>query len=149
MKSMFFEDFAAGDEFVSAGISLTESMIVDFALVYDPQRFHLDREAAEKSPYHGLIASGFQTLALGFRMFLQLGLVAESSLGSPGIDELRWKLPVRPGDTLRTKAIVRDVRASKSKPDRGSATMEFSVLNQRDEEVLTFKTLVLLARRLV
>lgn len=144
---MFFEDFAPGDEFVSAGVSLTEASIIDFAVAYDPQRFHLDREAAEKSPYGGLIASGFQTLALGFRMFLQLGLVAESSFGSPGMDELRWKLPVRPGDTIRTKAIVRDVRASKSKPDRGSVTMEFAVLNQRDEEVLTFKTIVLLARR--
>jgi acyl dehydratase len=147
VKGRFFEDFSAGDEFVSPGVTLTEGNIIEFALVYDPQRFHIDREAAERSPYGGLIASGFQTLALGFRMFFHLGVITDTGLGSPGIDDLRWTAPVRPGDTIRTRVVVRDLRESKSRPDRGIVNLAFSVINQRDEQVLTFTTIAMIARR--
>lgn len=145
--SRFFEDFNVGEEFVSPGVTVAESMIVEFALAYDPQRFHLDREAAERSPYGTLIASGFQTLALAFRMFFNLGVIVDTGLGSPGIDELRWTLPVRPGDTIRTRVVVGKKRISKSRPDRGILEVFFTVLNQRGETVLTFTTTFFVARR--
>jgi acyl dehydratase len=147
MVEMYFEDFKPGDRFVSPGITVTESMIIDFALVYDPQPFHLDSQAAAVSHFGGLIASGFQTLALGFRAFLQLGLFSACGMGSPGIDELRWLRPVRPGDTLRSEVEVVSARPSRSKPDRGMLVMAFEIRNQRDENVLTVRTMQLTRRR--
>ena len=113
------DDFTPGERFTTAGITLTEGQIIDFAMVYDPQPFHLDTNAAAQSPYGGLIASGFQTVALTFRLFIQTGIIADSSIGSPGIDELRWLAPVRPGDTLHAELEVLEVKPSRSKPDRG------------------------------
>lgn len=147
MTERYFDDFEAGERFVSRGVTLSESQILDFALTYDPQPFHLDRTAAEASPYGGLIASGFQTLALAFRMFYQEKVINACAMGSPGMSELRWLAPVRPGDTLRTEAEVMATRPSRSKPDRGSVEMAFSVRNQRDEVVMTFRTTIILARR--
>ena len=98
---------------------MSEAQILDFALAYDPQPFHLDRTAAEASPYGGLIASGFQTLALAFRMFYQEKVINACSMGSPGMSELRWLGPVRPGDTLRTEAEVLSTRPSRSKAGPG------------------------------
>jgi len=98
MSEMYIEDFKPGDHFISQGVTVTESMIIDFALAYDPQPFHLDSRAAA-APFGGLIASGLQTLALGFRLFVQLGLFSVCGMGSSGLDELRWLRPVRPGDT--------------------------------------------------
>ena len=147
MTDRYFDDFVVGERFVSPGVTVTESMIVEFALQYDPQPFHLDAEAARASNFDGLIASGFQTMALGFRMFLALGLFRACSMGSPGVDELRWPRPVRPGDTLRQIAEVLELRPSRSKPDRGIVVMRHAVVNQRDEEVMTYRCMHLLARR--
>ena len=97
MDNRYLDDLFPGQHFKTPGITLTEADIIDFALRYDPQPFHLDVNAAAESPYGGLIASGFQSLALCFRLFIQSGMLAESSMGSPGIDELRWLAPVRPG----------------------------------------------------
>ena len=97
MDSRYLDDLFPGQHFRTPGITLTEAEIIDFAWRYDPQPFHLDVNAAAESPYGGLIASGFQSLALCFRLFIQTGILAESSLGSPGLDELRWLAPVRPG----------------------------------------------------
>jgi acyl dehydratase len=143
----YFDDFRAGERFTSRGVTVTEAAILDFALQYDPQRFHLDVEAARASPYGGLIASGFQTLALGFRMFLQLGMLDHSSIGSPGMDDVRWVAPVRPGDTLHTEAEILETRPSGSKSDRGIMVTAFRIANQRDETVMTFKTTVFVLRR--
>ena len=145
--SRYFEEFKVGDSVVSPGVTLTEAAIIEFALTYDPQRFHIDVEAAAKSPYGGLIASGFHTMCLSFRMFYQMGFIGETGFGSPGIDELRWLQPVRPGDTIRTKVVVRDKRESKSRPDRGIMTLAFTTYNQRDEEVMTYTTIAFVARR--
>ena len=145
--SLFLEDLRPGQRFATPGVTLTEAEIVSFAWQYDPQPFHLDRGAAEASPYRGLIASGVQTLAVCFRLFIGTGAFGESSLGSPGIDELRWLAPVRPGDTLRVEVEVLDVRPSSSKPDRGIARLRYAGVNQRAEAVLTFVVLHLLARR--
>jgi len=110
MGERYFDDFEVGERFTSRGVTLSESQILDFALAYDPQPFHLDKEAAAASPYAGLIASGFQTLALGFRMFYQANVINACSMGSPGMAELRWLAPVRPSDTLHTVAEVKDRR---------------------------------------
>jgi acyl dehydratase len=147
MTAPYFEDFKPGDQFISPGVTVTESMIIDFALVYDPQPFHLDSRVAATSHFGGLVASGIQTLALGFRAFLQLGLFNACSLGSPGLDELRWLRPVRPGDTLRSEVEVVEVRPSRSKPDRGMLIMTFRIQNQHDEAVLTVRTMQLVRRR--
>jgi acyl dehydratase len=147
MREMYFEDFKPGDRFVSPGVTVTEGMIIDFALAYDPQPFHLDSRAAAASHFGGLIASGIQTLALGFRVFIQLGLFSACGMGSPGLDELRWLRPVRPGDTLRSEVEVVEARPSRSKPDRGMLVMAFTIRNQRDEDVLTMRTMQLTRRR--
>lgn len=147
MDSRYLDDLFPGQHFKTSGITLTEAEIIDFALRYDPQPFHLDVNAAAESPYGGLIASGFQSLALCFRLFIQSGMLAESSMGSPGIDELRWLAPVRPGDTLHTEIEVIEVRPSKSKPDRGIARLRYHAVNQRGEVVLTLIINHLLRRR--
>lgn len=147
MDTRYLDDLAPGQRFSSPGLTLTEAEIIDFAWRYDPQSFHLDANAAADSPYGGLIASGFQSLAICFRLFIQSGILAESSMGSPGIDELRWLAPVRPGDTLHSEIEVLEVRPSKSKPDRGIARLKYHAVNQRGEVVLSFIVNHLLRRR--
>lgn len=143
----YFDDFSSGDRFVSKGVTFSEADIISFALRYDPQPFHIDAEAAAQSPYGGLIASGFHTLSQSFRMMLQEGVFSESSMGSPGMDELRWLAPVRPGDTLHMEGEVVELRPSSSKPDRGILKMDYRAVNQRGETVMTLKVIHLLRRR--
>jgi acyl dehydratase len=147
MSERYFDDFAVGDRFTTRGVTLTESMIIDFALAYDPQPFHIDVEAAKQSNYGGLIASGFHTLALGFRMVLETGVFRAASMGSPGFDELRWLKPVRPGDTLHTELEVVDKKPSSSRPDRGIMRAAYRIKNQKGEDVLTFLSMHLLKRK--
>ena len=147
MGELYLDDFASGDRFESPGKTFTEAEIVDFAFRYDPQPIHIDVEAAKGSPYGGLIASGFHTMAVGFRMLWQTGVFNACSLGSPGLDEVRWLLPVRPGDTLRTAVEVVETRPSSSKPDRGICRVKYTILNQRDEAVMTMTAVQIFARR--
>jgi len=143
----YFDDFKPGDRFGSAPLAVSEALIVEFGRFYDPQLFHTDPQAASETIYSGLIASGLQTIALTFKLFLETGTLAGSSLGSPGLDEIRWKVPVRPGDTLHVVAEVLEVRASSSKPDRGIVRIHYTTMNQRGEAVLTFVGNQLLRRR--
>ena len=147
MNERYLDDFTVGERFVTRGVTLTESLIIDFAMTYDPQPFHIDVEAARQSNYGGLIASGFQTLALGFRMVLESGIFRASSMGSPGFDELRWLRPVRPGDTLHTELEIVEKKPSNSKPDRGILRVAYRIRNQKEEDVLTFLSMHLLRRR--
>jgi acyl dehydratase len=147
VRSAFLDDLQAGDRFATAAVTVTDAEIIDFALRYDPQPFHLDANAAAESVYGGLIASGFQTVALCFRLFVQTGMLAESSMGSPGIDELRWLTPVRPGDTLHGEVEVVEARPSRSKPDRGIARLRYNAVNQHGETVAAFIVNHLLKRR--
>jgi len=147
MTDRYFEDFEVGDRFVSRGVSMTESGIIDFAMRYDPQPFHIDLEAAKESNYGGLIASGFHTLALGFRMVLETGVFRACSMGSPGFDELRWLRPVRPGTTLHTEFEIVEKTPSRSKPDRGIMRVKFWIKNQDGEDVITFTSMHLARRR--
>jgi acyl dehydratase len=147
MPDLYFEDFTPGVRFESPGITVTESEIIHFAFRYDPQPFHLDAQAARASPYGGLIASGFHTLGLSFRLFLQTGAFQACSLGAIGIDEVRWLLPVKPADTLRVVSEVLEAKASSSKPDRGIVRIKHSTLNQREETVQTLVGIHILRRR--
>jgi acyl dehydratase len=135
----FFEDYSTGSAFECGPIVVEESEIIDFAKRYDPQYFHTDRQAAAGSAYGGLIASGWHTAALTMRQLVEKYLSSVASLGSPGIDELRWTMPVRPADTLQVRAIVLEARRSRSRPDRGIIHSLVEVRNQRGELVMTFK----------
>jgi len=134
----YLDDFTPGQHFTTSSITLTASQIIDFALTYDPQPFHISVPDAAQSAYGGLIASGFQTLSISFRLYVQSGLFVHSSLGSPGLDEVRWYLPVRPDDTLTCALEIIDIKPSRSKPDRGIARISVNTLNQRGETVASF-----------
>lgn len=143
---MYFDEFKVGEIYRSAGVTFTESGIIHFALQYDPQPFHIDVEAASKSQYKGLIASGFQTLALVFRMYIQEGMLKQG-MGSPGMDELRWLKPVRPGDTLHMESEVLSTRASGSRDDRGYVEILCRMINQRAEITMTVRVTQIIRRR--
>ncbi len=147
MHTKYLEDFTAGDVFRTRGMSMDESEIMDFARKYDPQPIHTDREAAAKGAYEGLIASGWHTACVVFRLWVDLGFMEESSLGGPGIDSLKWLLPVRPDDTLHAEVEILEVRPSKSKPDRGIVRYLTKGINQRGETVITYESASFLKRR--
>jgi acyl dehydratase len=130
VPTRYFQDFTPGTVFEAGSVTVSESEIVEFATRYDPQPFHIDAEAARASIYGGLIASGWHTAALMMRLVVDGILADTAALGSPGVDELRWLLPVRPGDTLSVRMTVVEARASRSKPDRGLIRARFEVTNQ-------------------
>ena len=132
----FWEDFVVGHVREFGGLTVQRDDIVDFASHYDPQPFHLDEAAARKTPFGGLVASGWHTGALAMRMMCDGYLHEAASLGSPGVDKLRWAAPVRPGDTLRLRLTVLAARPMKSKPDIGLVESRWEVFNQSDQQVL-------------
>lgn len=136
MAGRYFEDFRVGDVIETEGATVTESQIMDFAQRFDPQPFHMDAVAAAEGPFGGVIASGFHTLSLSFRLFRDTGVVTGTSLGGSGADELRWLRPVRPGDTLRVRAEVAETIPSR-RGDRGTVRFVYTTLNQRGEPVMT------------
>jgi acyl dehydratase len=135
----YFEDFNVGDVTEVGPVTVTEAEIVDFAERFDPQPFHIDVEGAKASPFGGLIASGWHTTALFMGMFVRAVLLDSASLGSPGVEEIRWTAPVRPGDTLHGRSTVTDVRPSLKNPRRGTVFTTNEVWNQDDMLVLTLK----------
>jgi acyl dehydratase len=143
----YLEDYVPGEIYTYGRVELDEASIVAFARQYDPQPFHIDPAAAAAGIYGGLIASGWQTVAVTMRMLVDHVISPASSLGSPGCDELRWTAPVRPGDSLAVRIEILSNRRSRSKPDRGLVSNQLEVLNQRDEVVMTLKTVLLLKAR--
>src|SRR5436309_475341 len=131
VQDRYFEDYQAGisDEF--GRITVEEEEVIAFGHRFDPQPFHTDPAAAEQSVFGGLIASGWHTASLMMRLLVEHYLSPSASLGSPGIDELRWLKPVRPGDVLSVRVTVLDATRSRSKPDRGIVRSQVEVLNQR------------------
>jgi acyl dehydratase len=129
----YWEDFPAGRIFEHGRRTLGEAEIIGFARQWDPQRFHVDPQAAKDTPFGGLVASGWHTGCLMMRMMCDAYLNESSCTGSPGIDEWRFAQPVRPGDELRFRAAVLEARPSASKPDRGIVRWRWELLNQRDE----------------
>ncbi|MCA0246406.1 MAG: MaoC family dehydratase [Proteobacteria bacterium] len=147
MTDRYYEDFKVGERFTSGGLTMTEAGIVEFARQWDPQPFHIDAEFAKKWTYGGLIASGLHTMSVTLRLWLDLGIFRASSLGSPGIGEVQFARPVRPGDTLRVITDIVELRVSASKSDRGIARVRQVTINQRGEAVLEQETTVFLKRR--
>ncbi len=143
----YWEDFKTGETITMGSFSLSEADIVDFARRYDPQPFHIDKAAAEKSFYGGLIASGWHTCCAVMRLMCDSYLLDSASLGSPGMEELRWLRPVRPGDVLTAKRTILDSRPSLSKPDMGIVKSKWEIFNQRDECVMSMTGLQMFRRR--
>jgi acyl dehydratase len=135
----FFEDYTPGLVLEGGDYEMTEAEILGFAQRYDPQPFHLDHAAARDSMFGELVASGWNTAAVAMRLMVEHFFGAGGSMGSPGIDELRWPRPVRVGDRLRLRATVEQARLSKSKPDRGMVHFFTEVLNQDGEVVMTLR----------
>ncbi len=143
----YFEDFAVGETISFREYLVTEEEILDFARRFDPQAFHADPEAAKRSHVGGLIASGWHTGAIFMRLQCDAFLTQSASLVSPGVDELRWLAPVRPGDTLSGSAEVIECRASRSKPDRGIVRARGELHNQAGISVFSVCTTGFFARR--
>lgn len=143
----YFEDYTPGAVFTAGAIAVTEAEIVDFARHYDPQAMHTDPEAAARGRFGGLIASGWHTAALMMRLFATNFLSPESSVASPGIDELRWLEPVRPGDVLSLRVSVIEARRSRSRPGEGVVRSFIEVLNQDGTVVMSLKPISLIACR--
>lgn len=139
LKQRYFEDYRVGEVFEFGDELVTEQEIVEFANRYDPQPFHVDPAAATNSSFGGLIASGWMTAGIMMRMLVEHFISREAGMGSPGIDELRWLRPVRPGDRLRTRVTILETRRSSSKPDRGMVLTLDEVLNQDGDVVMTLK----------
>jgi acyl dehydratase len=143
----WFEDYVVGTTADHGSIRVDEDELVDFGRRFDPQPFHVDREAAVQGPYGGLIASGWHTCALMMRLFAQEFLSPASSVGSPGVDELRWILPVRPGDELLLRTTVEGARVSRTKPDRGLVRTRIELVDQHGAAVLRMTAMNLILTR--
>ncbi|HXW42816.1 MAG TPA: MaoC family dehydratase [Xanthobacteraceae bacterium] len=143
----YFEDYVEGDVHTFGSVVVEADEIVAFAQRFDPQLFHVDPQGAKQTVFGGLIASGWHTAALMMRLYVEHYLTHVASFASPGLDELRWTKPVRPGDRLSVRVTVLKATPSKSKPDRGVVTSFIEVLNQADEAVMTLKAVNIIGRR--
>lgn len=143
----YFEDYVPGSVYEFGKIQVEQEEIIRFAKRFDPQVFHTDPDAAINSIYGGLIASGWHSASLMMRLFVDHYLSHVASLGSPGVDELRWLRPVRPGDTLSLRITVAEAKRSRSKPDRGIIHSHVEALNQNGDIVMTMKALNLIRCR--
>ncbi len=145
--SRALEDFHEGECIALPEYAVTEEEIVEFARRYDPQYFHTDPEAARASQFGGLIASGWMTTAIFMRMQCEAFILGSTCIAAPGVEDIRWLKPVRPGDVLSGEVRVREVRPSRSKPDRGAVFADAVVVNQTGEEVMTLRTTAIFGRR--
>ncbi|MBM3678118.1 MAG: MaoC family dehydratase [Actinobacteria bacterium] len=144
---LHFDDFAPGREFALGTWEVTAEEIVEFGLAWDPLPFHTDPDAPPDGPYGGLIASGRHSGVIWMRLYVDAVLSRAATLGSPGLDEIRWHVPVRPGDVLTGTAKVLEARVSSSRPDRGIVAFEGTVVNQAGEVATTIRGTNFLRRR--
>ena len=144
---IYFEDFKVGQVYELGTYTVSEAQILSFAKEFDPQPFHVDAQLAAETIYGGIIASGLHTASIFMRLLYDGLLCRSASMGSPGQDELRWVLPVRPGDTLSARGTVEELIPSKSKPDRGLVRTFYEVSNQNAETVMTMRGLGMFGRR--
>ena len=147
MKKIYFEDFRVGQVIELGSCTVSKDEIIAFARKFDPQPFHIDEAAAERSIYGGLIASGWHTGSLFMRLLYDGLLSHAASMGSPGQDELRWIKPVRPGDTLSARGLVEELIPSRSKPDRGLIRTTYEVFNQDGDKVMTLRGIGMFGKR--
>lgn len=143
----YFEDYEKGAVFQYGPIEVEESELIEFAKRFDPQSIHIDAEAAARGPFKGLIASGWHTISLLMRPYVDHYLTAVASLASPGVDEVRWFKPVRPGDRLWLRLTIAETTPSRSKPDRGIVHTLAEGINQHGQVVVSFKAINLIGRR--
>jgi acyl dehydratase len=143
----YFEDYAPGAVHEYGSVAVSDAEIIEFARRFAPQAMHVDPQAAAEGNFGGLIASGWHTAGLMMRLFVDGFLSKVASLASPGIDELRWTRPVRPGDVLRIRVTILEARRSRSRPDRGMVRTLVEVLNQDGEVVMSLKPMNLLRCR--
>jgi acyl dehydratase len=146
-KRYYWEDFAVGATREFGGVTVSREDILAFARQFDPQPFHVDEEAARRSAFGGLVASGWHTAGLAMRMCCDAYLLETASHGSPGVEQLRWTRPVRPGDTLRVRLTVLEARPLNSKPTVGLVKNRWEVLNQKDEVVMEMEGYGMIQRR--
>ncbi|MGB0955189.1 MAG: MaoC family dehydratase [Panacagrimonas sp.] len=147
MNFRYFEDFTVGEVIELGCISTTEQEIIEFAEQFDPQYFHLDKEKAKASMFGGLVASGWHGCGLLMRLMVDGMAKHSSSMGSPGVDEIRWLKPVRPDDPLTGTYQVLDVKPSRSKPDRGVVFCECTLKDGDGETVLLMRSKAIFGRR--
>jgi len=145
---IYFEDLNVGDETIYGTYEVTREEVLEFARKYDPQPFHLSDEEAAKTHFGRIAASGWHTGSMAMACIARYVVAhGHQGLGAPGIDELRWRKPVYPGDTLTISGTVVDTTPSRSKPEIGSVRTETVVTNQHGEKVMTFTSIVLIRRR--
>ena len=147
MGDLYFEDFAVGQVYETLAATLEQDDIVQFGKRYANLPYHTDPEAARKTAFAGLVAPGYQTAALTFGLFVDLGLFRASGMGSPGIDNLRWLKPVRPGDALHVAAEVIEVSPAQSTSGRDAVRFRYDTINQDGDKVMTVTSLHFLKRR--
>ncbi len=147
VENRYFEDYEEGSVYEFGSITVGQQEIIDFAKHYDPQVFHVDPVGAKKTMFGGLVASGWHTAALAMRMIVDHYLSHIASLGSPGVDELRWLNPVRPGNQLSLRVSILETRRSRTKPDRGIVRSLVEVMNQDHEVVMSWKGMNMLRCR--
>ena len=146
-EKRYFEDYVPGSIYEFGAVMVEEKEILEFALRYDPQIFHVDPEAARATQFGGVVASGWHTAAMAMRLLVDNYLPRGASFGSPGVDELRWHKPVRPGDVLSVRVTIAGARRSESKPDRGIIRSFVEVLNQEHDVVTSWKGMAVLRCR--
>lgn len=139
IEDRYFEDYHPGSVHEFGPIPVDQDEMIAFAKRFDPQPMHIDPEAAKQTIYGGLIASGWYTASLMMRIYVDHYLSKVGSLGSPGLDELRWLRPVRPGDQLWARGTILEATRSRSKPDRGIVRTSVEVMNQDGQVVMTMK----------
>lgn len=143
----YFEDYEPGLVYEFGSVTMTEADIVDFAHRYDPQTMHVDPVRAAHGRFGGLIASGWHTIGVAMRLYVDHYISHVAGLASPGVDEVRWLAPVRPGDTLRVRIATLEAKPSRSKPDRGMVRARMEALNQNDQVVMSMLVMAIIGRR--
>ena len=146
-EERFFEDYIAGSVYEFGSVKVEENEIIEFARRYDPQPFHTDPVAARATQFGGVVASGWHTAGMAMKLLVENYLPRGSGLGSPGVDQLRWHKPVRPGDILSVRVTIAETKPSQSKPDRGLLRSFVEVMNQRREIVTSWRGMMVLLRR--
>jgi acyl dehydratase len=147
IEDRWFSDYVVGAQYEYGHLDVREEEILRFAEQFDPQPIHIDGGFAAQGPFGGLIGSGWHSAGLAMRLIADHYLSKVASLASPGVDELRWKVPLRAGDRVRLRATVLEARPSRSKPDRGLVVTQVELLNQDDGVPISFRAMNLLAVR--
>lgn len=145
--TLFFEDFEVGQVIETGSYKLEQDEIIEFGRKYAPVPYHTDPNAAKETSFGGLVAAGYQTAAVTFGLFARTGALAESGMGSPGVDSLRWKHPVKAGDTLRVLANILELSPAEKEGGRDAVRIRYDTLNQNDEIVMTLTSLHFVRRR--